>query len=189
MGERKYRVAVMFAGDPGIRATVKLEETRFGGIAKALRDVGLDVEAACYADDVADEVREQLLGVDGVLVWVDPVRKDGNRAKLDPMLRDVASHGVFVSSHPDLILKMGTKEVLYLTRNMSWGAVLCARRVSRFCDRRRRGKTRRPGPTGRPVRWHQANTHGGRASASTATMSRDLSSTICTPQRPLLYRV
>src|SRR5262244_4559483 len=121
MGERRYRVAVMFAGDPSIRATVKLEETRFGNIAKALRDVGLDVEAASYADDVADEVRGQLLGVDGVLVWVDPVRKDGNRAKLDPLLRDVASHGVIVSSHPDLILKMGTKEVLYRTRNMGWG--------------------------------------------------------------------
>jgi len=121
MSERKYRVAVMFAGDPSMRATVKLEETRLGGIAKALRDVGLDVEAASYADEVAAEVREQLLRVDGVLVWVDPVRKDGNRAKLDPILRDVASHGVFVSSHPDLILKMGTKEVLFRTRNMSWG--------------------------------------------------------------------
>ena len=121
MSERKYRVAVMFAGDPSMRATVKLEETRLGGIAKALRDVGLDVEAASYADEVAAEVREQLLRVDGVLVWVDPVRKDGNRAKLDPILRDVASHGVFVSSHPDLILKMGTKEVLYRTRNMTWG--------------------------------------------------------------------
>src|SRR5262245_4267376 len=122
MGERKYRVAVMFAGDPSSRATVKLEETRFGGIAKALRDVGLTVEAASYADEVADEVREQLLGVDGVLVWVDPVSKDGNRAKLDPILRHVARHGVLVSSHPDLILKMGTKEVLYRTRNMGWGA-------------------------------------------------------------------
>jgi len=121
MSERKYRVAVMFAGDPSMRATVKLEETRLGVIAKALRDVGLDVEAASYADEVAAEVREQLLRVDGVLVWVDPVRKDGNRAKLDPILRDVASHGVFVSSHPDLILKMGTKEVLFRTRNMSWG--------------------------------------------------------------------
>src|SRR5262249_28293972 len=121
MSERKYRVAVMFAEDPSMRATVQLEDTRFGNIAKALRDVGLDVEAASYADEVVDEVREQLLGVDGVLVWVDPVRKDGNRAKLDPILRDVASRGVFVSSHPDLILKMGTKEVLYRTRNMGWG--------------------------------------------------------------------
>jgi hypothetical protein len=121
MSDRNYRVAVMFAGDPSTRATVKLEETRFSNIAKVLRDVGLDVEAASYADEVADEVREQLLRVDGVLVWVDPVRKDGNRAKLDPLLREVASHGVFVSSHPDLIAKMGTKEVLYRTRGMSWG--------------------------------------------------------------------
>ena len=119
MSERARRVAVMFAGDPSNRAPVKLEETRFGNIAKALRAVGLDVEAASYADEVADEVREQLLGVDGVLVWVDPVRKDGNRAKLDPILHDVASHGMIMSSHPDLILKIGTKEVLYRTRNMS----------------------------------------------------------------------
>src|SRR5215510_13738965 len=112
---------MVFAGDPRMRATLKLEETRLGGIAKALRNMGLDVEAAVYADEVADEVREQLVRVDGVLVWVDPVRKDGNRAKLDPLLRDVASHGVFVSAHPDVILKMGTKDVLYRTRKMGWG--------------------------------------------------------------------
>src|SRR5262249_8953222 len=121
MSEGKYRVAMMFAGDPSSRTTLKLEETRLGDIAKALRTVGLDVEAAVYADEVAEEVREQLLCVEGVLVWVDPVRKDGNRAKLDPLLRDVADHGVFVSSHPDLILKMGTKEVLYRTQKMGWG--------------------------------------------------------------------
>jgi hypothetical protein len=134
MSERKHRVAVMFAGEPSIRATVKLEETRLGNVAKALRDVGLDVEAVSYADEVIDEVREQLLGVDGVLVWVDPVREDGNRAKLDPILRDVASHGVFVSSHPDVILKMGTKEVLYRTRHMSWGTdTRLYRTLAQFC--------------------------------------------------------
>src|SRR5262245_29716897 len=92
MSEHRYRVALVFAGDPYNRATLKLEETRFGKIAKALRNVGLDVEAAVYADEVADDVREQLLRVDGVLVWVDPARKDGNRAALDPLLRDVAGH-------------------------------------------------------------------------------------------------
>src|SRR5262250_2952091 len=121
MSERTYRVAMLFAGDPSSRATLKLEETRLGDIAKALRNVGLDVEAAVYADEVGDAVREQLLRVDGVLVWVDPIRKDGNRAKLDRLLRDVASHGVLVSSHPDVILKMGTKDVLYRTRTMGWG--------------------------------------------------------------------
>ena len=36
-------------------------------------------------------------------------------------LREVAARGVWVSAHPDVILKMGTKEVLYRTRTMSWG--------------------------------------------------------------------
>src|SRR5262250_233222 len=88
MSERTYRVAMMFAGDPSSRATLKLEETRLGDIAKALRNVGLDVEAAVYADEVADEVREQLLRVDGVLVWVDPVRKDGNRDEVADEVRE-----------------------------------------------------------------------------------------------------
>jgi len=38
------------------------------------------------------------------------------------MLRDVASRGVAVSAHPDVILKMGTKEVLVQTRDMGWGS-------------------------------------------------------------------
>jgi hypothetical protein len=37
------------------------------------------------------------------------------------MLRDVAAAGIFVSTHPDVILKLGTKEVLYQTRNLEWG--------------------------------------------------------------------
>src|SRR5262249_48946528 len=38
------------------------------------------------------------------------------------MLREVASHGVWISSHPDVIVKMGVKEVLYNTRHLGWGS-------------------------------------------------------------------
>ena len=38
------------------------------------------------------------------------------------MLREVAAAGVFVSAHPDVILKLGTKEVLYTTRGIGWGS-------------------------------------------------------------------
>jgi len=38
-----------------------------------------------------------------------------------PLLRDVATQGPWVSAHPDTILKMGTKEVLYRTRHLGWG--------------------------------------------------------------------
>jgi hypothetical protein len=55
-----------------------------------------------------------------VLVWVDPISDGQNRTKLDAMLRDVASTGVWVSTHPDVILKMGVKAVLYRTKDLGW---------------------------------------------------------------------
>ena len=68
------------------------------------------------------DVRQQLLGLDGVLVWVDPVAGGKTRANLDPLLREITAHGVWVSTHPDIILKMGTKDVLVKTREMAWGS-------------------------------------------------------------------
>ena len=38
------------------------------------------------------------------------------------MLRRTAELGIFVSAHPDVIMKLGTKEVLYRTRDMPWGS-------------------------------------------------------------------
>jgi len=38
-----------------------------------------------------------------------------NRSVLDGVLRDIASHGIYVSAPPDIVLKMGTKDVLYHT--------------------------------------------------------------------------
>jgi hypothetical protein len=56
-----------------------------------------------------------------VLVWVNPIHEGRNRTHLDALLREVAARGVWVSAHPDVILKMGTKEVLHRTRMMDWG--------------------------------------------------------------------
>src|SRR4051794_35396796 len=67
-------------------------------------------------------MRDQLLKLDGVLVWVNPISEGRNRVVLDAMLRDVASEGVWVSAHPDVILKMGVKEVLHRTKHLGWGS-------------------------------------------------------------------
>src|SRR6516165_9175174 len=74
-----------------------------------------------YEDDVLDAARAQLATLDGVLVWVNPIHEGRNRANLDALLREVAARGIWVSAHPDVILKMGTKEVLHRSRTMSWG--------------------------------------------------------------------
>jgi hypothetical protein len=57
-----------------------------------------------------------------VLVWHNPIEGGRDRSVLNAMLRQVAAKGVVVSAHPDLIDRMGTKEVLYTTREMSWGS-------------------------------------------------------------------
>src|SRR6476660_132813 len=115
------RVAVLWRGDAATRRDATPETSRFKAVFAALTDVGVDAEPVVYEDDVLDTVRTQLAALDGVLVWVNPIHEGRNRARLDALLREVAAHGVWVSAHPDVILKMGTKEVLHRTRTMSWG--------------------------------------------------------------------
>ena len=121
MTAKPLRVALLWHGDREARTTATLEGPRFASIAKALHAVGIESEPAVYNDEFADEVGEQLSHVDGVLVWVNPIEQGVDRIRLDALLRQVTEAGVFVSAHPDIILKMGTKEVLFQTREMSWG--------------------------------------------------------------------
>jgi hypothetical protein len=116
-----YRVAVLWRGDREARSTATPQNNRYHRIFEELAALGIAVEPAVFDEEFADEVREQLLNVDAVLVWVDPLSRGKTRAVLDPLLRQVAARGPWVSAHPDVILKMGTKEVLYRTRELDLG--------------------------------------------------------------------
>jgi hypothetical protein len=118
---RLGRIAILWRGDEERRRSAAAETSRFKAVFAALADLGIDAQPVVYEDDVRDLVREQLAAVEGVLVWVNPIHEGRNRANLDTLLREVAARGTWVSAHPDVILKMGTKEVLYQTRTMSWG--------------------------------------------------------------------
>jgi hypothetical protein len=115
------RIAILWRGDEAERRAATPETSRFKAVFAALSDVGVETEPVVFEDDVLVAVREQLATLDGVLVWVNPIHKGRNRANLDALLREVAARGVWVSAHPDVILKMGTKEVLHRSRTMSWG--------------------------------------------------------------------
>jgi hypothetical protein len=121
-GMKQFRIAVVWRGDGEARRAATPGNNRFYRVFEELAARGIAAEPAVYADDIADEVRAQLLAVDGVLVWVDPISGGKTRSVLDAVLRDVASRGPWVSAHPDVILKMGVKEVLYRTRHLGWGS-------------------------------------------------------------------
>jgi hypothetical protein len=119
---RRSRIAILWRGDATARRDATPQNNRFVRVFEALAACGIDACPVVYDESFADRVRDQLLTVDGVLVWVDPIHQGKTRAALDPLLREVATKGPWVSAHPDVILQMGVKEVLYRTRHLSWGA-------------------------------------------------------------------
>ena len=113
-------MGILSRGDRWVSSGAR-ENSRLSRVFEVLKARQVTVVPVVYSDDADDEVRRQLLGLDGVLVWVNPIENNQDRTKLDATLRDIAGHGVWVSAHPDIILKMGTKEVLYQTRHLGWG--------------------------------------------------------------------
>src|SRR5579859_5454460 len=116
------RVGVLWRADRRAGAPLPRADRGLGPLYDAFADLPVVLEPVPYSDDAVDEVREQLLRLDGVLVWVNPIQDGATRALLDPVLREVSAAGVWVSAHPDVILQMGTKEVLYRTRDLGWGS-------------------------------------------------------------------
>ena len=106
--------------DPPQPGASVVESCKLREMFGAFAALGVDAAPVIYTDQTVGVVREQLLGLDGVLVWVNPIEQSLDRSTLDPLLREVGEAGVWVSAHPDVILRMATKEVLVDTASMSW---------------------------------------------------------------------
>ncbi len=120
--EEALRIGVLWRGDRRAAAPLPRADRGLGPLYDAFGRLPVVLEPVPYSDDAIDEVRQQLLPLDGVLVWVNPIQDGANRAALDGLLREVSANGVWVSAHPDMILQMGTKEILYRTRDLGWGS-------------------------------------------------------------------
>lgn len=115
------QIALLWRGH-AVEWVHRFHEARQWPIIQALQSLGASARPILYADDAVSAVRDELLSFDAVMVWVNPLDASGNRSILDAMLRDIAARGVIVSAHPDVIAKIGVKEVLYTTRSMEWGS-------------------------------------------------------------------
>ena len=120
-GKVSKAVGIVYHGIQDAETPATLEGGRFAGIGKELEGAGARAIPVVYNDDIAAEFLERAAKVDALLVWVNPITDGRDRSVLDDTLRAAASRGVLVSAHPDTILKMGTKQVLFDTRKMAWG--------------------------------------------------------------------
>lgn len=116
------KVALLYPGDRATRDRADPAASRFASLFDALDAAGVAAEPAVYHDDFADEVLAQLHGVQLVLVWCNPIEDGRRRDRLDGLLREVAQRGALVSAHPDAVLRLGTKDVLFETRDLPFGS-------------------------------------------------------------------
>jgi len=116
---KPYSIAILVYGDINSTRYVLTEE-KYKELASALIDAGFNVSSVLYNDEQVDDVYKTLADLDGILVWINPVEQGHDRKTLDAMLVKLSNDGCFVSTHPDVILKMGTKDVLYKTKDIGW---------------------------------------------------------------------
>jgi hypothetical protein len=116
------KVALLYPGDRAARDRADPAESRFVALFDALAQAGVAAEPAVWHDDFADEVAAQLARVQAVLVWCNPIEGERRRDRLDAILSEVARAGVLVSAHPEAVRRLGTKDVLYETRDLPFGS-------------------------------------------------------------------
>lgn len=125
MTTRQRSVALLYPGDRSMRDRADPSESRFSKVFEAFARAGVTAVPAVYHDEFSADVEAQLSDCALVLVWCNPVEGGRRRDQLDAMLRRVADSGVIVSAHPETILKLGTKDVLFQTRNLPFGSDVC----------------------------------------------------------------
>jgi hypothetical protein len=116
------KVALLYPGDRAARDRADPGESRFAALFEALAQAGVTAEPAVWHEDFAVEVEAQLRRMQAVLVWCNPIEAARRRDRLDAMLGDVARAGVFVSAHPQALQRLGTKDVLFETRDLPFGS-------------------------------------------------------------------
>lgn len=114
------RIAILVFGESGSGRNALVEE-KYKGLAAAFLEDGFTVDSVIYNDVLAEKLAKELLSYDAILVWVNPIEQGNDRKKLDALLAEVADKGCYVSAHPEVILKIGTKDILYETRETDFG--------------------------------------------------------------------
>lgn len=81
------RIGLLWRGDRAADPHSTPGGERLGPLMAELGRLGAEAVPVLYQDGAVGSVRSQLAGLDGVLVWVNPIQDGANRSRLDALLR------------------------------------------------------------------------------------------------------
>lgn len=120
-----------------------LAEDKYRLLAEQMAERQWQGKTLTYHASRQDAVHREARACDAVLVWINPVEPQLDRAALDAFLRELADDGVLVSAHPDTVLRIGTKDVLVTTQSLGWSVEASAHRSAEDFRRQFPAKVRR----------------------------------------------
>jgi hypothetical protein len=132
---KRNRIAIVWRGDRETRRSATPQNNRVHRIFEALETLGIQVFTRSRRFMPLISLTRFARSF-----WRSMVCSSGSirsmRGKPEPgstrccaMLRDVASRGPWVSAHPEVILKMGVKEVLHRPKHLAAHHAWCRRRT------------------------------------------------------------
>src|SRR5262245_55038406 len=113
-------IALMIYGEPGSSRNALTEE-KYKKLAIHFAERGHRVDSVLYHDSVSVRLEKELVNYNAILVWINPIEQGSDRKILDELLTKLSAMGCFVSAHPDTILRIGTKEVLFRVKDTEFG--------------------------------------------------------------------
>lgn len=117
---KPYSIAILIYGEINSERNA-LSEEKYKDLGNAFLTKGFHIQSVLYNEESIGQLCSYLPSFDAVLAWVNPIEQGTDRRKLDSLLLEVSNKGCVVSTHPDVILKIGTKDVLYKTKDIGWG--------------------------------------------------------------------
>lgn len=107
---------------PALDGRDAFQEEKYQRLAEYFASHGTQVVTLCYSEANQAEVMARVRQVDFTLVWINPIEAGLDRSKLDAMLSTLIAEGCPLSADPATILKLGTKNILFDTRDWAWGS-------------------------------------------------------------------
>lgn len=96
------------------------KEEKYRELALELEKNGYVVQTITWNGHNVDELYTSSKKAEVILIWVNPIHRNIEEGSFENYICDMSDRGKYISSHPEVIKKLGTKIILHTMSGTSW---------------------------------------------------------------------